>query len=29
MAYAGYRFVERLIEAKWVGKSGIVEMGCA
>jgi len=27
MAYAGYRFVERLIEAKWVGKSGIVEMG--
>jgi malate dehydrogenase len=29
MAYAGYRFVERLIEAKWGGKSGIVEYTCA
>jgi len=25
MAYAGYRFVERLIDAKWNGKTGVVE----
>jgi len=25
MAYAGYRFVERLIEAKWGGKKGVIE----
>lgn len=28
MAYAGYRFVEQLIGAKWQGKTGVVDYSC-
>lgn len=27
MAYAGFRFAESLIKAKWLGQTGVVEMG--